>query len=175
MEANQFRESVYGMLEHLPEGMRRGQYLINYIHDFFPKVMNRIDPILQSQTFNNDDYIDRFVGVLYKTISKLQDEVVEFIMDNYDVQPDDIVVSERAGWMLYINILSDITLKKDGEYTNGVFVFNTIYGNFDVSNQHSSNMPWLMFDEVKYPKPNRVLGDIIRLKRSDDEHLTSAI
>lgn len=61
--------------------------------------------------------------------------------------------------MLYINILSNITLKKDGEYTNGVFVFNTIYGNFD----------------VKYPKPNRVLGDIIRLKRSDDEHLTSAI
>lgn len=134
--------------------MRRGQYLISYIHDFFPKVVNRIDPILQSRTFNNDDYIDGFVDVLYKTISKLQEEVFKFITDNYDVQPGDIMVSERAGWMLYINILSGITLKKDG-----VFVFNTIYGNFD----------------VKYPKPNRVLGDIIRLKRSDDEHLTSAI
>lgn len=116
MEANQFRESVYGMLEHLPEEMRRGQYLINYIHDFSPKVMNRIDSILQSQTFNNDDYIDEyeFVEVLYKTISKLQDEVFKFITDNYDVQPDDIVVdivvSERAGCMLYINILSNITL-----------------------------------------------------------------
>lgn len=119
--------------------------------------------------FYNDNYVDEFIYKLHEVISELQSKVVEFIMNNYDVQPDDIVVAEEVGWKLYIDILGDIKLKRDGKYTNGVFVFNTIYGSFDVSNQHSPNMSWLMFDEVKYPKPCRVLGDIIRLKRSNDE------
>lgn len=44
MGANQFRESVYGMLEHLPEGMRRGQYLISY---------NIVKVILESLEFKH--------------------------------------------------------------------------------------------------------------------------
>lgn len=169
MGANQFKENVQEMLKRVPEGIRQGQCLINYMHDFYPEVMTRIDPILQSKVFYNDNYIDEFIYKLHEVISELQSEVVEFIIDNYYVLPEDIVVAEEIGWKLYIDILGDIKLKKDGKYTNGVFVFNTIYGSFDVSNQHSPNIPWLKFDEVKYPKPCRVLGDIIRLKRSGDE------
>lgn len=164
MRANQFKESVQEVLKRVPGGIRQGQCLTKYMHDFYPEVMTRIDPILQSKVFYNDNYIDEFIYKLYDVISELQSEVVKFIMDNYDVQLDDIVVAEEVGWKLYIDILGDIKLKKDGKYTNGVFIFNTIYESFDVSNQHSPNIPWLMFDEVKYPKPHRVLGGIIRLK-----------
>ena len=123
------------------------KFIVKYVNDFFPEVSKRIDS--NKYTFN--EYIDR----LYDTVNKMQSEVVEFIMDNYDVMPYDIVITEEVGWKVYVDILGDIKLKKGGKYTNGVFVFDTIEGNFDVSEEI------IYYDEVLAPRPNKVIGEII--------------
>lgn len=123
------------------------EFLVKYVDDFFPEVSKRID----SSRYTFCEYIDR----LYDTINKMQSEVAEFIMDNYDVMPDDIVLTEEVGWKVYADILGDIKLKKDGKYTNGVFIFDTIEGNFDISEGD------VIFNDVHAPRPNKVIGEII--------------
>lgn len=123
------------------------EFIVKYVNDFFPEVSKRVDS--SKCTFN--EYIDR----LYDTIDKMRSEVAEFIMNNYDVMPDDIVITEEVGWKVYVDILGDIKLKKGGKYTNGVFIFDTIEGNFDVSEEI------IYFDDVLAPRPNKVIGEII--------------
>lgn len=123
------------------------ELIFKYVNDFFPEVSKRVDS--SNCTFN--EYIDR----LYDTINQMQSEVAEFIMDNYDVMPDDIVLTEEVGWKVCVDILGDIKLKRGGKYTNGVFVFDTIEGNFDISEGD------VIFNDVHAPRPNKVIGEII--------------
>ena len=153
----QFKNDIYTILSHTVvlrhrQGNRRLQDLIrDYFQEFYPEIWWRA--LVRSR---NDLYGDlqEVIDILYESLIQLRNETIGFIMGNYDVDSHDISVYDNGGWKLEVSVRGDITLREGGVYTNGAFVFDTIYGDFDAGNTE--------FNEVTYPRPNLVLGKLIR-------------
>lgn len=94
------------------------------------------------------------IDLLYESLIQLRNETIGFIMDNYDVDSRDLSIHDNCGWKLEVNVHGDIALREGGTYTNGAFTFDVIEGDFDAGKTE--------FNEVTTPRPNLVLGKLIR-------------
>lgn len=164
----QFRNDIYTIASHMVilrcrQGNRRLQDLMrDYFQEFYPEVWRRAlvrsrnEVHDTSRAFLNNISGDaqKIIDLLYESLTQLRNEVVGFIMDNYDVDSHDLSVRDGCGWKLEVSVRGDIILREGGTYTNGAFVFDVIEGDFDAGRTE--------FNEVTSPRPNLVLGKLIR-------------
>lgn len=153
----QFRNDIYTIANYIGalrcrQGNRRMQDLMrDYFQEFYPEVWWRA--LVRSHNNLHGD-TQEIIDTLYESLIQLRNETIGFIMDNYDVDSRDLSVHDNGGWKLEVSVHGDIVLREEGAYTNGAFVFDVIEGDFDASGTK--------FDEVTSPRPNHVLGKLIR-------------
>lgn len=153
----QFRNDIYTIInyvvsERCRQENRRAQDLIRgYFQEFYPEVWWRA--LVRSRNDLHDDP-QEIIDILYESLIQLRNETIGFIMDNYDVDSRDLSVHDNGGWKLEVSVRGDIALREGGTYTNGAFVFDVIEGDFDAGKTE--------FNEVTSPRPNLVLGKLIR-------------